>query len=110
MNAILLTLDFINDITHPKGKIAHNAERIEQTKIIATANRAIDWARRQQIPVAHVKVGFNEHYLECPERSPMFSAAKQFDALKLNSWGTEFNDKLYQSKYLIERLNMLSYS
>ena len=94
MKSLLLTLDFINDIVHLDGKIAHSAKRIEESKTIETANRAIEWARQQNITVAHVKVGFNEHYLECPKDSPLFSAAEKYGALKLNGWGTEFHEKL----------------
>lgn len=94
MKALLLTLDFINDITHPEGKIARHAERIQTNKIIEHANQAISYARRQNWPIAHVKVGFDATYAQCPKHSPMFGLAAKNQALQLGSWGTAFHDKL----------------
>ena len=94
MKALLLTLDFINDITHPQGKIARYAERIEHNHVIEQANQAITYARQQKWPIAHVKVGFDATYAQCPKHSPMFGSAAEHQALQLDSWGTAFNDKL----------------
>ena len=91
---LVLTLDFINDIVHPEGKIAHSAKRIADNHTVENANSVIKKARERKIPIAHVKVGFDANYQTCPPHSPLFSAAPKFNALQLNTWGTEFHEKL----------------
>ena len=91
-NTLLLVADFINEIVDPKGAFgAHNAARIIEDKTIEKANRAIAWARKHAVKIAHVKVGFSENYTECPKNSPMFGKAPEYGVLKLESWGTEFH-------------------
>lgn len=94
MKSLLITLDFINDIVHPDGKIAHSAERISQTQTIKKTNQLIAWARTQNIRIAHVRVAFREDYSDCPAQSPLFSAAEKYEALQDNHWGTEFHSDL----------------
>jgi ureidoacrylate peracid hydrolase len=96
--ALLLVIDFINDIVHPKGKVPSCAEYVEKYQVMENVNQAIHWARKQHFPVVHVKVGFNQNYEECPEHSPLFSGAKQHGALKLGEWGTEFHEKIDVNK------------
>ncbi len=90
----VITLDFINDIANPKGKIAASAQRIADGKCVENANKISVWARKNSLPVIHVKVGFSPSYIECPIQSPMFSTAKQHQALMLGSWGAEFVEEL----------------
>ena len=74
-NTLVLTLDFINDIVDPSGKIARYADRIEQHRTIWHANDVLAWGRAQGMLIAHVKVGFSANYIECPQTSPIFSGA-----------------------------------
>lgn len=94
----LLVLDFINDIVHEKGKIARSAEYVQQHQVIENANRIIEHARKKEISVIFVKVGFSPSYYELPAHSPFFSKLKGLDALKLGAWGTEFHEKLNYGK------------
>ena len=93
-NTALLVIDFINDIVHPDGKVIATATFVEKNHVIENANRVITFAREHKIPIAFVKVGFSESYLECPAHSPVFGQAKEFKAFQLNTWGTEFHEKL----------------
>lgn len=93
-DSALLVIDFINDIAHPKGKIARSAERIEKNRVIERSNEAIAHARRMNYLLIFVKVGFHPGYPDCPKTSPLFSAAAKNGALLLGSWGTEFHEKL----------------
>lgn len=93
-DSALLVIDFINDIAHPKGKIARSAERIEKNQVIEKSNAAIAHARKMNYLLIFVKVGFHPGYLDCPKMSPLFGAAAQHGALLLDSWGTEFHEKL----------------
>lgn len=90
----LLVIDFINDIIDPDGKISSSAAFIKENAVIKKVNQVISFARQNKIPVVFVKVGFSADYIECPTNSPIFSKAKEFQALKLNSWGTEFDKNL----------------
>ncbi|MTH96861.1 cysteine hydrolase family protein [Roseibium sp. RKSG952] len=94
MTVLCLTIDFINDICHPDGKIAAAAANIEAGNVLEHCNRVLTWARTQGNPVAHIKVGFDRDYLFCSGTSPIFRAAREKGALVLGSWGTEFCDGL----------------
>lgn len=89
----LIVIDFINDIVHPDGKISSPANYIKENNTFAKVNKAIAFAREKNILIAHVKVGFKD-YLECPENSPLFGAAKKANALQLDTWGTEFHKEI----------------
>lgn len=91
----VLSLDFINDIANPKGKIPRSAQRIVENQCIEKTNRITAWARKNSMVVIHVKVGFSPSYIECPSHSPVFAKAKEYQALLLGSWGTEFVDALH---------------
>lgn len=93
-NTALLVIDFINDIVHPKGKITATATFVEKNKVIENANRVIAFARKNNIAIAFVKVGFSAGYVECPSHSPIFGKAKEWKAFQLNTWGTDFYEKL----------------
>lgn len=90
----VITLDFINDIVHADGKLA--AAGVEYHDCIECANQVTAWARAQQWPVIHVKVGFSANYAEWPAHSPLFAAAPSKQALMLESWGAEFHAALQQ--------------
>ncbi len=94
MKTCILTLDFINDICNEKGKIARYANRIADSNTIGNANRVIQWGRQKNHLIAHVKLGFRATYKDISLASPLFSQAKKNDALKLNTWGTQFCDEL----------------
>jgi nicotinamidase-related amidase len=98
MKTALLVLDFINDIVHPDGKIAASAGFVKENNVMAHANDTIAFARKNNIPVVFVKVGFSSGYKECPLSSPIFSKAKQLQALQLNTWGTEFHDEINKNQ------------
>jgi nicotinamidase-related amidase len=94
MHTALLVIDFINDISDPKGKIARSAERIEKNRVIDRANEAIAMARKKGWLLLFFKVGFHPGYPECPPNSPLFGAAPKHGALLLGSWGTDFHEDL----------------
>lgn len=91
---LLLVIDFVNDIVHPDGKISGSAKYIADHQVIQQANKAIATARSHKMPILFVKVGFSTNYLECPSNSPIFGKAKQYQALQLGGWGTEFHQDL----------------
>ena len=93
-NAILITIDFINEIVNKESKVGSCADQVAEHNTIAEANKAIAWARKEGMLVAHVKVGFDDEYHTCPPNSPVFSAAKANEVFKLSGWGCEFHPDL----------------
>ncbi len=94
MNNLLLCIDFINDIVHPKGKIASAASYVAEHHVIEHANEAIAAARAKNIPIIQVKIGFSKNYAEAPKHSPLFKKAIELGALQLDEWGCEFHEIL----------------
>jgi len=94
MKTAIITLDIINDICHPKGKVARYPERISSKKIIENINKITAWGRKKRHLIIHVRLGFNSHYLDCSSKSPVFSNAKNKQVLALNEWGGQFCDSL----------------
>lgn len=97
-NKALLVIDFINDIVNPEGKTKSCAEFCQTYPVFEKANQAIEYAKQNSIPVIFVKVGFSKNYIECPESSMVFSKAKQFQALQLGEWDTEFDQRIKADK------------
>jgi nicotinamidase-related amidase len=90
----LIVIDYINDIVDKDGKIPSCAEYVEKYNTIKNVNKAIAGARQKNYPVIHVKVGFSENYNEVFDASPIFGGAKNKNALKLKTWGTEFHKSI----------------
>jgi nicotinamidase-related amidase len=90
----LLVIDFINDLAHPKGKLARYADRISENRVIEHANQCIAHARKQNWLIVFVKIGFSSSYAECPKHSPLFGGMQKNQALLLDSWGTNFHEDL----------------
>jgi len=92
----LLSIDFINEIIHPEGKLSGKGYAAFDAEhgVLDRAARALDEARTRGDLIVHVKVGFSATYTEWPEGSPLFGAAKQFGALTLGTWATGFHEKV----------------
>ena len=91
----LVLVDFINEIVDRKGKLAGKgyADFIEKNRTLDRVQTLLSKAREHGIQIFHVKVGFSHEYIEHPQSSVLFGAAKKFEALQLNSWATEFHPK-----------------
>ncbi len=94
MKTAIITLDIINDICHPRGKLARYSDRISSKNIIENINKINSWGRQKGYFIIHIKVGFHHHYLDGSTKSPIFSNAKNKHALDLNQWGGQFCDSL----------------
>jgi nicotinamidase-related amidase len=93
-NTAFIGLDYIVDIMHPQGKIAHSAPHAAERKVIEKANRALAFAHEKRWLSILVKVGFNKGYAEQPKHSPLFGRAHEGGALELGAPGTEFHPEL----------------
>ncbi|NRF62985.1 cysteine hydrolase family protein [Vibrio coralliilyticus] len=91
MSKAILIIDLINDIVHPDGKIPSCARLASEMKTITNTNHALNYARKNNWLVVHIKVGFDTNYSAQPKSSPIFGRADQDQALQLGSFGTEFH-------------------
>lgn len=90
MKTCVITLDLINEICHKNGKLARYADRIEKNNILKKINHLLAWAREKNYLIIHVKLAFRSNYYDASTISPLFSAAKNNEVLKINNWGTQF--------------------
>jgi len=95
-NTALILIDLINEIAHPDGKFAGKRypDFIRKNKTLDHANQAVAKARETGMPIFWVRVSFSPDYDELPLSSPLFGKAKEFGALKGDSWATEFHEEL----------------
>ena len=94
-NTLLLVADFINDIVHPDGAFGkYNAQRVIDDNTLENTNKVIAFARDSKHLIAHVRVGFDSEYTNCPKNSPMFSKSPEKDILKIGTWGLEFHESI----------------
>jgi nicotinamidase-related amidase len=96
MKSLYLVLDMENDLVNadgPNGK-SPLGEQVRARNVLAHTAQVLRKARAAGIAVGFVRVGFSQDYRECPERSPVFSAAKQNGLFKLGQWGTEIHPEL----------------
>ncbi len=90
-NTLLLIIDLINDIVHTDSKVTTSAQNIQDNNVLDKVNHAIQYARKNNLPIVHTKIGFSPNYIECPTGSPLLKHAKEKNAFCLNTWGTEFH-------------------
>jgi len=92
----LLAIDFINEIIHPDGKLSGKGyAAFDGTHgVLDNAAKVLSDARARDDLIVHIKVGFTPSYADWPEGSPLFGAAKQYGALQLGTWATEFHEKV----------------
>lgn len=92
-DSIYLVMDMENDLVHPDGpgRKAPLGEQARHREIIVRTKEALQKARAAGIRVGYVRVGFSPDYRECPENSPVFSAARRNGLFKLGTWGTEIH-------------------
>ncbi|MFY0634284.1 MAG: cysteine hydrolase [Vannielia sp.] len=91
--SILLVMDMMNDLIHPKGMGGKSYVPLCEAKGLYDNTAAvIARARAAGVMVGYVRVGFSPGYAECPPGSPVFSKAKDNGVFTLGSWGTEVHE------------------
>lgn len=92
----VIFIDFINEIIHPDGKLSGKGyvEFAKAHGSLENLKQFLDKVRQSDAMVIHVRVAFRSDYIDHPESSPLFGAARKFSALAQNTWGTEFVEAL----------------
>ena len=96
MKTALICIDYINEMVSQAGKLSgkgyYNFVSAHDTlSRLAEAQRHF---RSEDNLVIHVRLGFSANYIEHPSQSVLIGKAKEFNALQLGTWGTEFADKV----------------
>jgi len=88
----LLLLDLQNEMVDPRGKIGGGglAKIVEERGVLANAVRARDLARRNNLPVVFVRLGFRADHADVLSVAPRIARLKAHGAAVLGTWGTEF--------------------
>jgi len=88
----LLLLDLQNEMVDPRGKIGSGglAKIVEERGVLANAVRARDLARRNNLPVVFVRLGFRADHADVLSVAPRIARLKAHGAAVLGTWGTEF--------------------
>ncbi|WP_159566567.1 cysteine hydrolase family protein [Budvicia diplopodorum] len=91
MSSALIIIDLIQDIV---GEHSASHSQTQARGIIPLANSTAAYARRQNVPVIWIKVGFADDYHDIPANSPMFSGAKRAGRLRLSANGCDWAEGL----------------
>ncbi|HBM16242.1 MAG TPA: cysteine hydrolase [Lentisphaeria bacterium] len=105
MKTALIVIDYINDIVHKDGKIPSCAEYVETNGIIKNLNCALENAREKGYLVIHVRVTFDKKYTAAGNVSPVFTKAREKNALEEGRWGTMFHEdvKVLQEEIIVSK-------
>jgi nicotinamidase-related amidase len=92
----LLLLDLQNEMVDPKGKIGGGglAKVVQERGVIETASKVLNAARARALKIAYVRLGFRPDYADALSVAPRIAKLKESGAAILNTWGTEFPEKL----------------
>jgi len=92
----LLLLDLQNEMVDPKGKIGGGglAKVVQERGVVETASKVLDAARARALKIAYVRLGFRPDYADALSVAPRIAKLKESGAAILNTWGTEFPEKL----------------
>ena len=95
MKLAVISLDIINELCDPQGKLARYVDRIIAQRVIENINSITAYSRAQhQALVAHVRLAFRSSYLDGAKHSPLLSGAISNKLLKEDAWGSAFNKQL----------------
>ena len=102
MKTCIITLDIINELCHPDGKLARYVDRIEQSNMINNINKIIEWGRKNGALVIHIRLGFRDNYKDGSTISPIFKLVLKNKILKMSEWGSQFCDNLNRAEDDVE--------
>ena len=92
MQQALVLIDLINELLAPAGKLSAKgyADFVARHATLERVAALLEFSRRSDFMVIHVRIAFSPDYREQPKTSPLFGHAAKASALRLGDWGTEF--------------------
>lgn len=96
MKTALICIDYINEIVSQGGKLSGKGyyDFVSKYETLDRVARAQRHFRSEGSVIIHVGLGFSANYAEHPTQSLLLGKAREFKALQLGTWGTEFNTKV----------------
>jgi nicotinamidase-related amidase len=90
---LFLVMDMINDLVAEAGPSAATYPvQMRERGVYDATRAAIAAARKADVRVGYVRVGFSSDYRECPPASPIFSRARDNGLFKLGTPGTAVHE------------------
>lgn len=88
----LLALHYQNDVLHPDGKIRLGVDpkSPQYTRLIASAQALLGFARARAMPVVHVRVAYRPDGADILTNAPIFQNVAKIGAVQEGSWGAQF--------------------
>ncbi|WP_446470723.1 cysteine hydrolase family protein [Xenorhabdus stockiae] len=106
----ILVLDVINDLVHPEGSVGKDGfyKQAYQRGLIKNIDQLLNFARKKEITIIYVVVGFNENYNEWSPKSKLFKHVKEKKQIILGEWSTQIHeDILPQGREIIIQKNRI---
>ncbi|HEX7752118.1 MAG TPA: cysteine hydrolase [Novosphingobium sp.] len=92
MKTAILALHYQNEVLHPDGKIRLGVAKDSPDRdlVVDAAGRLLAAARKQGLPLVHVRMAFPANYAGVPLQAPIFGNVAKLGAILEGSWGAEF--------------------
>jgi nicotinamidase-related amidase len=96
MKTALICIDYVNEMVSQSGKLSGKGyyNFVNEHSTLSRVAEAQRRFRSEDNLVIHVRLGFSANYVEHPTKSLLVGKAKEFKALEIGTWGTEFADKV----------------
>ena len=96
MKKALIIMDYINEIVHQNGKLSGKgySQFVSDHNTFKNINTALAYARKNDIEIIHVRLGFSKDYSDQPKDSPLFGKANEYQALQRGTWATQFHEEI----------------
>lgn len=94
--AVLLVMDFQNDLVHPEGAFRHWGipYRVAEAGVIPRLVELREAARSAQVPVVYTAYVVREATARTPPPSPFFDQISAAGAMREGTWGGRIHDDL----------------
>lgn len=96
MKTVVLALHYQNEVLHPGGKIRVGVAEGDPRReaVVDAAKRLLAGARRQGLPLVHVRIAFPKGHVGVKQNAPIFRNVAASGAMEEGSWGAEFHEGL----------------
>ncbi len=96
-DGLILALHYQNENCHPDGRIKVGIGEREQawrSEMLAAARRLLDGARREGVPIIHVRLAVRPDYRDVIQNGPLFRQWVELGAWQEGTWGVAFYEGL----------------
>lgn len=96
MKTAVLALHYQNEVLHPDGKIRLGVAQGAPGRggVVEAAGRLLAAARKQGMPIIHVRIAFPRGHAGVNQNAPIFRNVVASGAMEEGSWGAAFHEGL----------------